>query len=1044
MTTTPAAVLPPASVPSAATVVQAVVVASADTSGLRALLDALAASSTAPDRVVVLDSSSDDDVASVVAAAASPAFEVGHERLDPGMPDRAAVAHWVASSGLDDDDLLWVLPVGSIPEPETLGRLLSAHRRSPSVGLVGPKHVDATRPGTLRSVGISTTRSGRVVEDPPLGEPDQGQYDLRRDVLAVPLSGLLVTVGVLRSLKGWERSFGDLGADLDLGWRAQLAGRRVVVAPDARMRSVASVGLATATTGARRRAARRVALARAPWWKAPFLALWIFLSALVSGIGLLLLKRPRAAVEAFGDMGALNPVSVVSGWARTRGGRDVRHRDIGMLFVPGSAIVRRTLDRAQESLVAPAALRDEGSTDAEESSIVSRAALNPGILAVLATIAVVVAAGRDIGGGLVSRFGSGVTGGELVTTRASSSTLWHAAFDGWHGAGLGGDGPASPSLALLAVPTWIVEHLPGSGDLASPSGALIGALLVLALPLAAVSAYFAARVLTDSRLLRGAAALLWATVGAAGPAVAQGRLGALAALVLLPAVLAGIVLIARRTGTATGAFATALGAAVLGAFAPPLLVLVVLTCLLVVAFGDNGARVRALVPAVLGPLLLGPWLFDVVEDWALLATGPGLSQWGATDTEPWALALLHPGGAGSTPWWVGAVVVAAGLAGLLASNHVRSVTTGAAVVALVSLGGVLSAPHVRLTGAGATEHVTPWAGTFMLPLALALIASAVCGVSALQQLGREHLRRRAHLAGVVALGLAGVGAAGALGWFGFDSTLRTWSDPRPAVAIEQAGNDLANRTVFVTPGPEGAAYRIVGRETGSLARDLPQSVVGDAVIADDISGLLDGTRPDAGRRLAEHAIGFLAVAQGSGDDVSRQLDSSQGMSRLASRDGFDLWRIAALGNSPQRAVAPSRLSLVTGDDTALVATTGENSATETVVTAKEGDVLRVAQPPGWAQYATVEVGGRELEAADDGDLPTYALPVGRHEVSIDLDGEHPWWRGLQGLALAIVAFLAIPFGTRDSRTRDSRTRPQPAVASGDPGAIPGPDERSTT
>ena len=75
----------------------------------------------------------------------------------------------------------------------------------------------------------------------------------------VPLAGMLATARVLREL-GWERSFGDLGGDLDLGWRAQLAGHRVVVAPDARLRSVAALGQATATTPARRRAARRVAL----------------------------------------------------------------------------------------------------------------------------------------------------------------------------------------------------------------------------------------------------------------------------------------------------------------------------------------------------------------------------------------------------------------------------------------------------------------------------------------------------------------------------------------------------------------------------------------------------------------------------------------------------------------------------------------------------------------------------------------------------------------------------------------------------------------
>ncbi|GAA4109853.1 hypothetical protein GCM10022415_03230 [Knoellia locipacati] len=1012
MTLTTAPVLPPAPAPSARQAVRAVVLTSGAQPGLRALLDALAASTTRPDHVVVLDSSADGGAADLVAAATSRTFSVDHVALESRMPDRVTVTRWVASADLTDDDLVWLLPVGCVPEPETLTRLLAAHRRSPSVGLVGPKHVDASAPGTLRSVGITTTRSGRIVEDPPLGEPDQGQYDLRRDVIAVPLAGMLATVGALRSLRGWERSFGDLGGDLDLGWRAHLAGHRVVVAPDARMRSVAALGLATATDGVRRRAARRVALGRAPWWQLPFLALWVLLSSVAAGTGLLLLKRPRAAVAAFSDAGALDPFRVAASRVRTRGGRELHHRDIDTLFVPASTIVRRSLDRAHEAVVAPSRLPDEGVRDPEASSGLGRLLVHPALLAVLATLAVVAAAGRDIGGGLLSRFGSGVTGGELVTTRASASTLWHAAFDGWHGTGLGGDGPASPSLALLAVPTWILEQLPGAGDLTSSAGALVGALLVLALPLAAVSAYVSSRVITSSRsrAVRGVAALIWATTGAAGASVAQGRLGALVALILLPAVLAGVVMLARPTGTATGAFATSLGAAVLGAFAPPLLALVVLACLVVAVVGDKGARARALVPAVLGPLLLGPWLVDVVDDWALAATGPGLSQWGPTTTEPLALALLHPGGAGSTPWWVGAAVVAAGLAGLAAPRRVRSVATGAALLGLVSLVAVLASPRLDLaSGAVVTEGVvTPWVGTFVLPLTLALIASALLGV--------EALRGRVRGVAVLALGLVGLVGAGALGWFGFGTVLSTWSDPRPAVAVEQAGNDLANRTVFVDPGPSGAAYRIVGRESGALARALPQSVANDAALADDVSGLLDGTRTDAGARLAQQAVGFVAVATSAGDDVSRRLDSARGLSRLASRSGYDVWRVGALGSATNRPVAPTRLAHVSGKSHALVATLGEHGATEATVTAREGDLLTVAEPPQWARHAEVTVDGTELTAVPDAERPTYALPAGTHDLVVDVVTEYPWWRVLQGLALLTVAFLAIPFGTRAFRS----------------------------
>lgn len=1018
MTLTTAPVHSPAPAPAAGPVVQAVVLTKGAAPGLRALLNALAASSAPLDAVVVLDMTpaGTADASDYIAAAQSPTFTITRVALDPGMPDRAAVAQWLQSADLGDDTLVWLLPVGSVPERDTLSRLLSAHRRSPSVGLVGPKHVDATNPQTLRSVGINTTRSGRVVEDPPLGEPDQGQYDLRRDVLAIPLAGMLATAALLRQLGGWEPSFGDLGGDLDLGWRAQLSGHRVVVAPDARMRSVAAAGLATATNGQRRRAARRVALARASWWSAPFLALWILVSSLAAGIGLLLLKRPHQAAGALGDLGSLDPVRGLMGRLRTRGHRVLRPRDISTLFVPASAIVRATLDRAHDAVSPPSVAPRVDPEESPGRSVVSRVALHPGFLAVLATLVVVGAAGREIGGGLLSRLGSGVTGGELLTTRATSSSLWHAAFDGWHGTGLGGDGPASPSLALLAIPTWVVEHLPGTGDLTSPAGAVVGALLVLALPLAAGTAYVCARVLTTSRVVRALAALAWATTGAAGASVAQGRLGAVVALILLPVVLAGVVLLARPNGTATGAFATALGAAVLGAFAPPLLALVVVICLGVALCGTPGSRRLVLVPAILGPLLLGPWLADVVADWTLAATGPGLSQWGGSGVEPAALALLHPGGAGSVPWWVGAVVVAAGLAGIVSQSSWRSVPSASAAVAVLSLAGVLGSPHLDLaSGAdlatGSGESVTPWAGTFMLPLSLALIASAVVGVGTLAG------HRRARGVAIVSLGLVGLIGAGALGWFGFGATLRTWSDPRPAVAVEQAAGELANRSVFVTPQPSGAAYRIVGRETGSLARSLPQSVANDAVIARDVSQLLDGTRADSGPRLAEHAIGFIAVAQGAGEDVTRRLDSAQGLSRLASRDGFDVWRIAALGNATNRPVSPARLALVTGGDPTLVTTTGEHGATRTTITARRGDVLTVAEPLQWASHARVEVGGRELNPVAGTDTPTYALPVGKHTLTIDVLTEHPWWRALQGLALAAVAFLSVPFGTRASRSR---------------------------
>ena len=153
--------------------------------------------------------------------------------VDPRTPARTAAHRALLDHELDGapTTLAWLLPVGTTPEPGTLVALVDTWRRSPSAGVVGPKHLDAADPHLLRALAIRTTRGGRLLSRPAPGEPDQGQYDRSSDALGVPFAGSLVERDLLVDLRGWETSFGDVGADLDLGWRAHNAGRRVVVVP---------------------------------------------------------------------------------------------------------------------------------------------------------------------------------------------------------------------------------------------------------------------------------------------------------------------------------------------------------------------------------------------------------------------------------------------------------------------------------------------------------------------------------------------------------------------------------------------------------------------------------------------------------------------------------------------------------------------------------------------------------------------------------------------------------------------------------------------
>ncbi|QNN50017.1 glycosyltransferase [Phycicoccus endophyticus] len=561
----------------AAPTVTAFVVTHRDPSGLAALLAAVRAQTQRPDAVVVLDrtggsavpAADGEDtvtVADVLEDVRAHDLPVTALAVPPRVPVRRALHRAVAELEPvgGGPALAWFLPVGTQPEPDALVRLVDAWRRSPSTGIVGPKHVDLDNPTRLRALSIRTTRGGRLLARPGAGEPDQGQYDAVTDVLAVPLAGSLLERDLLLRLRGWESSFGDVGADLDLGWRAQLSGRRVVVVPRSRVRSGPGAAVTSATTSARRRAARRVALARAPWWSGPFLALWIAVTSVVAAVGLLLLKRPRSA---WAELTALTSLDPVRGWRarwRTRHRAAVRRRDLGSVFEPRRAVLTSWGDAVHHALVPPQAPIGDATADLNPRSWVVKVVRHPGVLAVVSALGVAAVAGRDLGLGVLTGLGSGLTGGELVGARTDAAGLWHGWRDGWTGPGLGGPEQSGPWSALLAAPTWVLEHLPLVPSAGSPAGLVVGLLVVLAMPLGALSAYLALRVVSRRRWLRALAAFGWAVSGPAAAAVAQGRLGAVLALVLLPAVAAGLWLLATGRSTATSVFASALALVVLG------------------------------------------------------------------------------------------------------------------------------------------------------------------------------------------------------------------------------------------------------------------------------------------------------------------------------------------------------------------------------------------------------------------------------------------------------------------------------------------------
>jgi hypothetical protein len=166
--------------------------------------------------------------------------------------------------------------------------------------------------------------------------------------------------------------------------------------------------------------------------------------------------------------------------------------------------------------------------------------------------------------------------------------------------------------------------------------------------------------------------------------------------------------------------------------------------------------------------------------------------------------------------------------------------------------------------------------------------------------------------------------------------------------------------------------------------------------------------------FADTATDLLAVRAGLVPEVTRRLDATDGLQRIAPRAGWEMWRVSPTGVG-QDLVAPPRLRLETPDGARLVETTGQNAGTRTTIEAPQGSRLVVAEPLGWAEHAVVTVDGVTVQPIADTATPTYVMPVGTSRLTIVVNDPSRWWHVGQALAFLALAFLAVPFGRRESR-----------------------------
>lgn len=442
---------------------------------------------------------------------------------------------------------LWLLHDDSAPEPQALEELLLAVERAPSVTVAGSKQVQWGNRRKLVDVGLSISRWAERLTLIDVDELDQGQYDSRSDVFAVNSAGMLIRRDVWDLLEGFDPAFPGTGDDVDFCWRNRLAGNRVVVVPSAVIRHASSRTHPTVAHRAARKAEVYLRLKHSTLWKVPFLAV----GAVIGGFGRLVLgllaKDPGYGFsQLLASVAAvLRPVDLFRSRRRATRTRKLPRNTVRALRTSRREVWshrRSVIDAfSAEGHLSEAAIADEQgayipSGDAVEdfSSLAapSRTWVGVGAIAAAVVLATVSLAGlyRLIGA-------PALAGGALLPVSSSMTDIWNNASTWWIPLGSGMAGHGDPFGYVL----WLLAAL-GFGN----GNVVLVTLVLLALPLAGLSAWFAAGALTWSRGLRFWAAFLWASVPTLQVALGSGRLGALLVHLLLP--LAGLALLRAAGG----------------------------------------------------------------------------------------------------------------------------------------------------------------------------------------------------------------------------------------------------------------------------------------------------------------------------------------------------------------------------------------------------------------------------------------------------------------------------------------------------------------
>lgn len=958
-----------------------------------------------------------------------------------------AVANALSHPAVADAEYVLLLHDDLALAPDAIARLVHALREDPSLAIVGPKLRDWGEEPILQEVGMTIDRFGRAEAQLEPAERDQGQHDHQRPVLYVSTAGMLVRREVLAELRGFDPRFPAFRDDLDLCWRAWLAGHRVEVVPGAVGYHVAAASRAARDLGRRAGQARHLAERHTlatllKNYSAPRL-LWVLpvVVALAAAKVLAFLATRRFADASAVVRAYLWNAAQLPRTLRRRkvvqSSRRVGDGEISRLLAPGLPRAR-VYGEALGSWLAGGSTRalmedDEASGPGAQDqggALLRTVRRFPAACAGVALLALYLLGLRDlIGGGQI-------VGVEVAPWPESARAFLHAYAGSWNGEPVGSAAFASPVQAVLGLlsvlglgSAWLAQRVVVFGML----------------PLAWVLALRAGRLITSRPVPRILGATLYVLSPVVIGALGQGRFGTLVAATLLP----GVALVAIRAADPRTPLATAWRSSALLALglaltvaAEPGLAPAVVTGYLGVVLGarrvdPSGQALRRLgVAGGAGLLLLSPWLAGLVAggtvDTQTAAPLERLPLWRALVVAPEVLPTFLGFGAVRAVLTAGAVLVIAVLLGLR--------TRPTAVAGLVVTVGASALLAWAATRAGL---VLVWTPALLLPAAMAL---AGLGVIAARTLGtglRRHAFGTRQVAVVVAVASLAFGLAGGVArlaggpWDGLERDRQTV--PQFVTAEEPL---VGPYRVLLLAAEDGAVVWDLVAARGLSMVDFGTRSDRDLVALVDgaVAAAAGGADLRAGAQLGLANVRYVVVSDATpGDGLVAALGRQPGLEPLPSGGG----RVFQVRSWLPRAVvlppAQGDAILATGDAGATgdLERSGLVPARRDIFVGRDpadaGGLLVLSEATSSLWRATA--GGQVLERAPIAGVNAFVVPpdAGVVRVRAGRGVGHRTVVGLQVLLLLAVISLGLRPPGQQTRARRAVARSLPAdMAAGEP------------